>query len=727
MTAGGATSPVFDFTSLDRDGVYADLIRYAQQIFPAELWTDFNNANPLTFLTQQMAYATDLVSYAQNAALLETMLATAVREQNFRNLAKSLDYSLKSASPSSTTLRFLLDPSGILYPFTLSKHVQACTNELVLFQPDADTAVASYPSSGYIDVAATQGAEHVLESFGVSAGTPGQRVDLKYANLLDGTLSVYVASGVYTQVTNLVQAGPTDEVYLVETNEDGVSTVQFGDGLNGKIPPRNTTLQATYKTGGGTTTVVSPGTIVRVAGTSDGSAVPAAILGVTNPVAAAGGGPKQSLANARQNLPHALKANDRAVSLEDYAALAVELVPGVFKANATSGKYTNGSIPVVLFVVPVGGTLVDPPAGPSDGLKNQIQLALGPKKMAGKRVRPTAPAYVQLTMGVDAYVMPGAPAALVASRVSRALLTEFAEENLEFGQTFGVQHAYDVLSPALIPGLARAFFTRFSVVSYAGVHTGKTLSGTGAIASLTVSTAVVSRREWLVRVRAPTGGFTCSQFTVFERQLGTITRLSDTGLVDEQADFLPNTLASAGYVLHPRANDIGTTYAIVGNSQTSITVPSGLLLYTDPGDPYVVERALPTAGRILRTLTTAVASAATNLQVVSSANFLIGDKVRVTQGVVDMVTTITAIPDGSHLTVADPLTLSATGATIDCLWTSDDGAVQFALVQGVTAFSSGDEMYIDTFPAVGDIALRPENFPLLRSQNLSITPIGGVS
>jgi hypothetical protein len=66
----------------------------------------------------------------------------------------------------------------------------------------------------------------------------------------------------WTFVTSLQNARPTDNVFTIIT-EDGVSTIIFGDGTHGAVPPAGSNITATYRSGGGTAGNISTGNISR--------------------------------------------------------------------------------------------------------------------------------------------------------------------------------------------------------------------------------------------------------------------------------------------------------------------------------------------------------------------------------------------------------------------------------------------------------------------------------
>jgi hypothetical protein len=108
--------------------------------------------------------------------------------------------------------------------------------------------------------------------------------------------------------------------------------IQFGNGLNGLIPPVGTgnVRMAYYRTGGGTAGNKSAGTIVQLKTT-----VPY-IDKVTNTEAAAGGADAEGFESLRDREPRKLRHNNRAVTLEDYEDLAILASPEVVRAKSVS-------------------------------------------------------------------------------------------------------------------------------------------------------------------------------------------------------------------------------------------------------------------------------------------------------------------------------------------------------------------------------------------------------
>ena len=67
------------------------------------------------------------------------------------------------------------------------------------------------------------------------------------------TLQVWVDGELWTEVPSLLEMGPFDNSYAVFIDEDGLASVIFGDGINGKKPLEGSDIKVTYRIGTGST------------------------------------------------------------------------------------------------------------------------------------------------------------------------------------------------------------------------------------------------------------------------------------------------------------------------------------------------------------------------------------------------------------------------------------------------------------------------------------------
>ena len=152
--------------------------------------------------------------------------------------------------------------------------------------------------------------------------------DLESASAVQSTLTVTVNGVQWQEQPNLFESGPAAQDFTVTQDNTGVSTVVFGDGINGMRPPTGTNnMHARYRVGLGISGNVPAAGVQQLVDNLAG------LQQVTNPQPTIGGADPENLSEIRTNAPASVRTFDRAVSTEDYAALA-RTFPAIAKASA---------------------------------------------------------------------------------------------------------------------------------------------------------------------------------------------------------------------------------------------------------------------------------------------------------------------------------------------------------------------------------------------------------
>jgi predicted phage baseplate assembly protein len=130
------------------------------------------------------------------------------------------------------------------------------------------------------------------------------------------TLEVRVNGIQWTEVASFFGKGPQDEVYIVRQDDQQKSTITFGDGTTGaRLPTGINNVTATYRFGAGAAKPPA-GAIGQLAKPVEG------LRRVVNPVAAGGGKEGDRPQDIRKNAPNSALILGRAVSIQDFEALA---------------------------------------------------------------------------------------------------------------------------------------------------------------------------------------------------------------------------------------------------------------------------------------------------------------------------------------------------------------------------------------------------------------------
>jgi Baseplate J-like protein len=203
----------------------------------------------------------------------------------------------------------------------------------------------------------------------------------------------------WVEVADFHGSGPTDRHYVLDhvTGE-----VRFGDGVQGRIPPRGigNVRMARYQTGGGAIGNRAAGTIVQLHNSV------AFIDSVTNIEPAEGGFDAESTAAMLTRAPRSLRHGGRAVALEDYEDLARAASPEVARAKTIPARQLrddplgNTPVPGAVSVIVVPQSTAAKPV-PSVGLIAEVQDSLQALVTPTVSLAVIGPVYVRVDVTVE--------------------------------------------------------------------------------------------------------------------------------------------------------------------------------------------------------------------------------------------------------------------------------------------------------------------------------------
>jgi predicted phage baseplate assembly protein len=326
-------------------------------------------------------------------------------------------------------------------------------------------------------VAATQGETVRDELLGSGDGAPFQSFALKQKPLtylpasdpeglaaVASTLLVTVNGVRWDELPTVLESPPDAQVYTATQDDAGATTVLFGDGTNGARPPSGRdNVRARYRKGLGLAGNVEPDGISQLIDNLPG------LQKVTNPAPAIGGADAESSAQIRSNAPAALRTFGRAVSVDDYGALA-RSYPGVAKASAAWVLRDPATLralthPYVQLTVALAGAapLAEQP-GFAGSLRSFIDKRRDPN--VPLRIVDFTPVFVDVaaTLQIDARyphqaTLNAAYAAMRPGPSAAGAPGFFAFESLDFGESLHLSALYAALQA--VPGIAAATITTF--------------------------------------------------------------------------------------------------------------------------------------------------------------------------------------------------------------------------------------------------------------------------
>jgi hypothetical protein len=266
------------------------------------------------------------------------------------------------------------------------------------------------------------------------------------------TLAVRVNEVQWHEADNLFELGPSDREFVTETDDDGKTTVVFGNGERGlRVPSGTGNVKAVYRSGTGQAGNVDAEQISQLA------TQPPGVKGVINPLRAAGGAEGDTRDQARRNVPIATAALDRLVSVRDYADFARKFA-GIGKASAR--QLTDGRRLVVHLTI---AGKDDIPIDPTTDLYNALVLALASAGDANQPVQISLRRLKVLVIAAGVKVRPDYAWESVAPAVRSALLDLYSFDRRSLGQPAFLSEA--VAAIQAVPGVQYADMRTFDAVS----------------------------------------------------------------------------------------------------------------------------------------------------------------------------------------------------------------------------------------------------------------------
>ena len=274
-------------------------------------------------------------------------------------------------------------------------------------------------------------------------------------------LTVIVNGVAWTEQPNLAGSGPRDQVFTAAQDDSGTTTILFGDGSDGARPPSGfNNVHARYRKGLGTAGNLAPGAIRQLVDSTPG------LQKVVNPIAVSGGDDPESASDIRSSAPASMQSFDRAVSVSDYAALALRF-PGIAKASAAwvvrdpaTGRAVSHPY-IQLTAAPVDRTPVT-----GTGLGARLRQFLNGRRDPNVPLRIQSFTPVYMTVAVAVSIDPSHPNQATLNQVIAALnpgvnpdgaFGYFAFERLSFGGSIFLSALYAAVQA--IPGVADANVT----------------------------------------------------------------------------------------------------------------------------------------------------------------------------------------------------------------------------------------------------------------------------
>lgn len=467
---------IIDYMARD----YDSLLQSMRDQIPTKLpeWTDYTSeADVGNVLLELFAHMGDILSYYQDRVANESFLSTAQTRRSIIHHLRLIGYRLSTASPAAAKL-VLTVPNTVNNVLTISKGDAFATKsqkdkKSVRFEYTGETPLQINCAALPIDptnptkkiyaagIPVEEGRLVQDEILGVSDGKPNQRFTLSHSGIIlrsfNTTQQVNQDILLLTEQGRIIDTPPwilreslafsreQQRDFMLEIDDQDRATVIFGDGAFGFIPPSGRLVKVTYRVGGGAFGNVPANMIETLTNAPQLSGIGAK---VTNSAPASGGADRESIEQAVMNAPKVFRSLKRAITADDYKALALDF-NGVSKVRAEPTNWNT----VTLYIAPTGSGRV------SDVLEAKLLAYFEDKRPITTIIEIADVDYVKIyitvTVGVESYYSSNELKWQVEGAVAQLLVLE----NVDFKQILYLSKFYEAIET--IAGVLYVNITEF--------------------------------------------------------------------------------------------------------------------------------------------------------------------------------------------------------------------------------------------------------------------------
>jgi len=415
IPSGGAAPGVWDGTCGFRKSAritFRGLTRWAQSTIPE--WREVHN---LTYFWIRCILVKSEYEYPPRIEVLQPNTVPALQGITYRqDTSPLLEQWTSNGLPDQV---FRLDHTPILDG----------TLELVLYDLPRLLKFSASDLETQLNITRTQASdiavklitisEDIEES--ISGGSP-LRVPGRIAEILNHNTNLALSllelvREQLTEVEDLSGSGCGDTSFTFD-REGGI--IRFGDGINGRVPPRGSQIAClAYRVGGG------PAGNIRAfcEWIPEGGILPG--ITATNYTAASGGMEAEPIDEAIERFQRGMKIPWRAVTSSDFEYLATH-TPGVrvAKARAIANYSHNKEDPGAVTVVIVPDTWLEffeTPPVPSPGMIYAVCRHLDQHRLITTKIIVTGPVYVRVDVSLTIALISGYKEDTLREEVARQL------------------------------------------------------------------------------------------------------------------------------------------------------------------------------------------------------------------------------------------------------------------------------------------------------------------
>ena len=320
-------TPNIDYTSRDYEAFRELMINKLQEKIPE--YTDTSETDAGIVIIEALANGLDILSLYADIIANDVLLPTTQDRRIAVSIAKCLGYipynQTASVYPQVFVLGEARDENTLISKGTVVTTKESFDLTTLYYETMKDLIIPKGNLGDERDekgnykytVEIHSGSSVYQDVIGTSSGAPLQSFKLNYTDALIDTIELYVNEGagqqLWKRVDSFLDYDETSRVYTTSVDEFNVVTIEFGNGLRGKIPTAYPNgIIANYRIGGGEASNVSANIITELK-----SNIPY-VKSTFNLEPIIKGHDKEPLESIKQNAPASYRSRDRFITLQDY-------------------------------------------------------------------------------------------------------------------------------------------------------------------------------------------------------------------------------------------------------------------------------------------------------------------------------------------------------------------------------------------------------------------------
>lgn len=341
---------LIDYNLKGFDDYRIALQNYLKAVYPLD-YNNFSSSDLGQMLVEMFAYMASVLTLRADMTANEMYIDTVKDENNLKRLLQLIGVSMKGPTASRASASLTLPPQVTLgaydviitesqrrininnqrsgTPLTYTICQQQTNGTLDLFTKDLVVRNADFPGGTNVNTSLL-----ILEgSFQSQSGKfngadSRQTITIQQGPVIEGSIGVSSTEegGIeYNEISNLfVASGGAQPVFQKQYIDGFGAVLEFGDGVRGRLPTPGATYIVTYRQGGGVNGDVVRGNINQNITVGVGSQTFNAVI--ANTTKGTGGHAAETVEHAKRYAPYFFRTQYRAVTGEDYTALANSFV-----------------------------------------------------------------------------------------------------------------------------------------------------------------------------------------------------------------------------------------------------------------------------------------------------------------------------------------------------------------------------------------------------------------